>query len=101
MALGSADNGAVITSYTPRSNDNYAKGVGSKAKTAMQGLLTSVSGSDGPKDSDINIDNPRRHHETDKGRSINSKSFNKNKGKSPKKHNELQDMPSFISDAPG
>ena len=53
----------------------------------MQGLLTSASASEGPKDS------PRRHHQTDKGRSLNSKSFNENrKSKSPKKHNsELQD----------
>ena len=90
MAVGSAANGAVITSYTPRSNDNYVKGVGSKAKTAMQGLLTSVSASEGPKDS------PRRHHKTDKGHSLNSKSFNENrKSKSPNKlHNsELQEMP--------
>ena len=27
LAVGSAANGAVITSYTPRSNENYAKGV--------------------------------------------------------------------------
>ena len=94
MAIGTSADGAIITSYTPRSNENYAKGVGVKAKTAMQGLLTSVSGSEGPKDS------PRRHFQTDKGRSINSKSFNVNRGnKSPRKNYESQDMPSFISNA--